>query len=56
MTKDGKLPEIKIVAATAYAFDSEIEDCYRAGMDEFISKPVHQKELQRILKKFTLMT
>ena len=47
-----ELPDIKIVAATAYAFDSEIQDCYKAGMDDFISKPVDQGNLERVLKKY----
>jgi len=33
-------PRTTIIALTAYAYQSDIESCYKAGMDDFISKPL----------------
>jgi CheY-like chemotaxis protein/anti-sigma regulatory factor (Ser/Thr protein kinase) len=44
----GALP---IVAMTASAFPSDIEACRKAGMDEYMSKPVDRKKLTEVLGK-----
>lgn len=41
-----------IVALTAYAMESDRNECLEAGFDDFLSKPIGQKELKRILSKY----
>jgi CheY-like chemotaxis protein len=36
---------------TASAFPSDIEACRKAGMDEYMSKPVDRKKLTEVLGK-----
>lgn len=40
----------KIVAMTANAMRENKDKCFEAGLDDFISKPIDIKELERILK------
>jgi osomolarity two-component system sensor histidine kinase SLN1 len=43
-----------IVALTAFAEKSNVEECYGSGMDFFLAKPVKRKELRDVLAKFGL--
>ncbi len=45
---------LPIVAMTANAMQNDRERCLKAGMDDFISKPIMQSELQRILSSLDL--
>ena len=42
-----------IIALTAYAYKSDIDGCFEAGMDDFISKPVNEVLLFRKIREWT---
>eukprot|EP01016_Furgasonia_blochmanni_P029533 TRINITY_DN309_c0_g2_i2.p1 TRINITY_DN309_c0_g2~~TRINITY_DN309_c0_g2_i2.p1 ORF type:complete len:985 (-),score=87.03 TRINITY_DN309_c0_g2_i2:39-2993(-) len=48
----GELPEIPIVACTAYAFQNNFERCLDVGMQDYISKPVVGRELENLIAKW----
>ena len=41
-----------IIALTANAFSSDRENCFKAGMDDFLPKPIEQKSLVNMLVKW----
>ena len=48
---DSSQQPVYIIAMTANTQDDDRACCFEAGMDDFISKPVQLKELQRVLNK-----
>lgn len=44
-------PDIPVIAQTAYALDTEIENCYKAGCSAHIVKPFTLSELTDALRK-----
>ncbi len=47
-------PRIPIIALTAYAMPSDRARCISAGMDDYVSKPVHQELLREALERVGL--
>ncbi|GGD07863.1 hypothetical protein GCM10011368_07270 [Hyunsoonleella pacifica] len=45
---------IPIVAVSASAFEEDIEKAKAAGVDEFLAKPIDNKRLSSVLKKYAL--
>jgi len=48
----GDIPKIPIIAVTASTYPHEIQKCFDAGMDDYLSKPVNFKALKEIMTKF----
>jgi signal transduction histidine kinase/CheY-like chemotaxis protein len=49
-------PGIPIIAMTALAMQGDREKCIQAGMNDFIAKPVQQKELAEMLARWLAIT
>ncbi len=47
------LPNIPIIAHTAYAMAAEINRALAAGCNEVLTKPIRREELLRIIHKYT---
>jgi PAS domain S-box-containing protein len=43
---------VPVIALTARALKEEIVKCMEAGMDDFLAKPINEKELEKMLKKY----
>ncbi len=48
-TRDRRLP---VIAMTASAMQQDREDCRLAGMDDYLSKPIHPREVTETLTKW----
>lgn len=44
--------EVPIVALTAFAFESDKDRAIEAGCDDFLTKPVSQNALEKVLDKY----
>lgn len=48
--KEKMLTPIRIVALTAHAVQSQIDECFEAGMNEYFAKPIDTNKLEKLLK------
>ena len=46
------LPDIPVIAQTAYASTDDMEMCLKAGCDDYIAKPIEMKTFYRIVSKY----
>jgi len=44
---------VPVIAVTAHALQGDREKCIEAGMDDYISKPIHIDQLGRMIEKWT---
>lgn len=49
---DASQPHVPIIAMTADALQEDRDHCLASGMDDFLSKPVSQKALERVLTRW----
>jgi len=45
-------PQLPIIAQTAFAFNYEVEEILKSGIDAYITKPINKSELFDLISKF----
>jgi CheY-like chemotaxis protein len=51
--KERSMTRVPIVALTAHATQDRLSYCKAAGMDDYLSKPIRQKDFESLLKNYT---
>jgi CheY-like chemotaxis protein len=46
------LPDLPIIAQTAFSLQSEKEKALQAGCNDFITKPIREADLKKMLMKY----
>ncbi len=46
-------PDVPIIAMTAHAMEGDREDCFDAGMDDYVAKPVEMASLREAITRIT---
>ena len=44
--------DIPVVVQTAFTMNNEKEECFKAGADDFITKPIDPQKLIEILQRY----
>ncbi|MDJ0832269.1 MAG: PAS domain S-box protein [Gammaproteobacteria bacterium] len=47
-----RLKDIHIIAMTANATKEDMQECMNAGMNDFVSKPIHKSKIEQALTRF----
>ena len=55
MIKKGEMEDVTIIGVTAYVGWNKIEEGYKSGMTEILSKPVSKEVIKNILRKYKLI-
>lgn len=53
---EGDRRHTPIIAMTAHAMKGDRERCLKAGMDDYVSKPIEPEQLSKVIEKFSVKT